>query len=118
MNESQAKQLRAYVNGGGTLVACGHPGALADMLAFTLDQGTSIHSILVVRHGRLVLEAYGPQYGPETPCQVNDVANVVVSLKAPPGKYFLVKDEDKNLSGKKVMKSICKEAGRRFVDKP
>jgi CubicO group peptidase (beta-lactamase class C family) len=55
------------------------PGALADMLDFTLDQGTSIHAVLVVRHGRLVLEAYGPQHGPETPCQVHDVANSVVS---------------------------------------
>jgi hypothetical protein len=30
----------------------------------------------------------------------NGVANVVVFLKPPQGKYFLVKDEDKNLSGK------------------
>ncbi len=33
----------------------------------------------------------------------NGVANVVVFLKAPAGKYFPIKDADKKLTGKKVM---------------
>ena len=33
----------------------------------------------------------------------NGVANVVISLRAPAGKYFEIKDEDKKLTGKKVV---------------
>jgi CubicO group peptidase (beta-lactamase class C family) len=53
---------------------------LAGMLSFLHEQGTSIHGIVVTRHGRLVLEAYGGGYGPDRPYEVKDVANAVISI--------------------------------------
>jgi CubicO group peptidase (beta-lactamase class C family) len=49
------------------------------MLSFLLRQGTSIHGIVVTRHGRLVLEAYDRGHGPDLPYEVKDVGNAVVS---------------------------------------
>lgn len=52
---------------------------LAAMLAFLGDQGSPVHGILVVRHGRLVLEAYASPYGPDKPHLVYSAAKSFVS---------------------------------------
>lgn len=41
-------------------------GTLAQMLTAVMDQGAGIHSVLVIRHGTIVLEAYGYPYQPDT----------------------------------------------------
>lgn len=52
---------------------------LADMLSFLADQGTSLHGLVIARHGRLVLEAYGAPYGPDQAYEVRDVADAALS---------------------------------------
>jgi len=53
---------------------------LAAMLAFLGDQGYAVDGVLIVRHGRLVLEAYASPYGPETPHLAWSTAKSLASL--------------------------------------
>lgn len=51
---------------------------LAEMLAFIQEKGIRMHSILVVRHGQMALEAYFNPYGRETPHQIASITKSVV----------------------------------------
>lgn len=54
-------------------------GKLAAMMAFLGEQGSAVHGILVVRHGRLVLEAYARPFGPDKPHLLYSAAKSFVS---------------------------------------
>jgi CubicO group peptidase (beta-lactamase class C family) len=52
---------------------------LAAMTAFLGDQGYSVEGVLLVRHGHLVLEAYGRPFGPDVPHLAYSIAKSFVS---------------------------------------
>ncbi len=54
-------------------------GKLADMLAFLGDQGFLVHGAVLVRHGRLVLEAYASPWGPDKPHHTYSCAKSITS---------------------------------------
>jgi CubicO group peptidase (beta-lactamase class C family) len=54
-------------------------GALADMLERIRDEGIEIHSVIIVKDGRLVLEAYVHPYDRETLHNVKSVSKSVIS---------------------------------------
>jgi CubicO group peptidase (beta-lactamase class C family) len=53
--------------------------ALAEAFAAIQEQGTNLHSLLVIRHGTIVAEAYFGSYGPETMHQQFSITKSVVA---------------------------------------
>lgn len=55
-------------------------GALADMVDYVRERALAVHSVLIVRHGRVVMDATFHPYGGERPHDVASVTKSVMSM--------------------------------------